>query len=80
KVFPQVLKKICNTVNVDTGRYTAREVLNSGRIPHNYATYLQRMYEVFEPVRYGGKEPTSEKLTQFEESLRKLVEEFWYDG
>ncbi|MEM2231800.1 MAG: hypothetical protein QXS96_06355 [Candidatus Caldarchaeum sp.] len=80
KVFPQVFRKICKAANVETRGYTVREVLGSGRIPQTYAAYLSKMYEVFEPVRYGGMEPTEEKLALFVEVLHKLSGEFWYDG
>lgn len=54
---------------------TLRELLvsNSPGLSGEVLEHLRKMYDVYEPVRYGDHRPTAEELNLFKSSLESLV-------
>ncbi|MDW8084340.1 MAG: hypothetical protein RMI49_03985 [Candidatus Caldarchaeum sp.] len=74
-VFPRVYRKACSSLGLDSKGYTVRDVLNSGKLPPKILRLLSTMYQIYEPVRFGGVEVSRANLAVFAETLEKLNSE-----
>jgi hypothetical protein len=71
--FQDVLKQV-----LPQGKFsgsTLRELLasNTANLSGEVLDHLRKMYDVYEPVRYGGHRPTDLELGLFKSSLESLI-------
>ncbi|MEM1942531.1 MAG: hypothetical protein QXO30_02125 [Candidatus Caldarchaeum sp.] len=74
ETFASLFKKVCEMNGVDPRFSTAMEVIEGGKLPEHIRQALTEMYAVYEPVRYGLKQPNNDEIEVFRRSLAKLLE------
>lgn len=78
-VFNKILDDLKNYLGLNLKRgLTPREFLFtvSRQLPEDVGRGLMRLYEIYEPIRFGGRAARWEDVEEFRKTLIKLDEEF----
>ncbi|MEM1936956.1 MAG: hypothetical protein QXX49_04615 [Candidatus Caldarchaeum sp.] len=74
ETFARLFKKLCELNGFDPRFSTPMEVIEGGKLPEHIRQALTEMYAVYEPVRYGLKQPSNQEMEVFRRTLSKLLE------
>lgn len=74
-VFPKVYAKIIGDAGQGSKGLTVKEFLASKRLPENLTRHLSTLYRIYEPIKFGNFEPTTDDVDVFIKTLEKLSSE-----
>jgi len=75
KTFSQTYRRVCGFYGVETKTSTVLETLSDEKIPENVMSVLLKMYELYEPVKYGLAEPSKTNVEEFLRLTERLAAE-----